>query len=72
MAKLERAHIAKRTRRGKIQNAQEGMVVATMKAPYGFSYAASRDALGEMAMVERIFRMAADGLETKDASARSR
>ena len=76
VAKLEKADIAKRTRRGKIQKAQEGKVVATMKAPYGFSYTASRDALviddGEMAVVERIFRMAADGLGTKAIQGRLR
>ena len=69
VAKLEKADIAKRTRRGKLQKAQEGKVVATMKAPYGFSYNATRDGLivdeREMAVVESIFRMAAEGSGTK-------
>jgi site-specific DNA recombinase len=66
VAKLEKTEIAKRTRRGKLQKAKEGKVVATMKPPYGFSYNATRDGLvvneREMAVVESIFRMAAEGL----------
>ncbi len=66
VAKLEKTEIAKRTRRGKLQKAQEGKIVATMKAPYGFSYNATRDSLlvneREMVVVESIFRMAAEGL----------
>lgn len=69
IAKLERSDIAKRTRRGKLQKAQEGKVVATMKPPYGFSYNSTRDGLlvneREMVVVESIFRMAADGLGPK-------
>ncbi len=69
VAKLEKQDIAKRTRRGKMQKAQEGKIVATMKPPYGFSYNDTRDGLvvnePEMEVVESIFRMAAEGAGTK-------
>lgn len=68
LAKFERAKIAERTRRGKLRKAREGKITATMKPPYGFRYNATRDDLDvyepEMAVVERIFRWAADGLGT--------
>src|SRR5215213_6593885 len=38
LAKFERAKTAERTRRGKLQKAREGKVIATMKPPYGFKY----------------------------------
>jgi site-specific DNA recombinase len=66
VAKLEKQDIAKRTRRGKLEKAREGKIVPTMKAPYGFRYNETRDALvvheAEMETAARIFRMAADGL----------
>ena len=69
LAKYERAKISERTRRGKLQKAREGKVIATMKPPYGFRYNESRDALvvhgPEADVVERVFRLAAEGLGTK-------
>src|SRR5215210_2057470 len=67
-AAYERAKIAERTRRGKIRKAREGKVVATRKPPYGFRYNEARDGLlvhePEMLIVEKIFRLAAEGLGT--------
>ncbi len=69
LAKYERAKIAERTRRGKLQKAREGKVIATMKPPYGFRYNETRDALivheTEALVVEKIFRLAAEGHGTK-------
>ena len=45
LAKYERAKIAERTRRGKLQKARQGKIIATMKPPYGFRYNEARDAL---------------------------
>jgi site-specific DNA recombinase len=68
LAKYERAKIAERTRRGKIRKAREGKIVATRKPPYGFRYTETRDGLvvhePEMLVVEKIFRLAAEGLGT--------
>ena len=68
LAKFERAKIAERSRRGKLRKAREGKIMVTMKPPYGFRYNATRDGLDvyepEMTIVERIFRMAAEGLGT--------
>ena len=69
LAKYERAKIAERTRRGKLQRAREGKLIATVKAPYGFRYNEARDGLllheGERMAVEKIFRWAAEGYGTK-------
>ena len=69
LAKYERAKIAERTRRGKLQKARQGKIIATMKPPYGFRYNSTRDALvihePERAVVEKIFRLAAEGHGTK-------
>jgi site-specific DNA recombinase len=69
LGKYERAKIAERTRRGKLRKAREGKVVATMKPPYGFRYNELRNGLvvfePEMMIVEKIFRLAADGRGTK-------
>ena len=69
LAKYERAKISERTRRGKLQKAREGKVIATMKPPYGFRYNGARDALvvheAESGVVEEIFRLAAEGHGTK-------
>ena len=69
LAKYERAKIAERTRRGKLQKAREGKVIATMKPPYVFRYNGARDALvvhgPEAAVVEQVFHLAAEGLGTK-------
>jgi site-specific DNA recombinase len=65
LAKYERAKIAERTRRGMLRKAREGRVVVTRPA-YGFRYNEARDALviceSEMAVVEKVLRLAADGL----------
>jgi site-specific DNA recombinase len=65
-AEYERAKIAERTRRGKERKVREGRVLRGPKAPYGFRYNATYDALAiheaEMLVVEKVFRMAASGL----------
>src|SRR5688500_8202860 len=69
LAKYERAKIAERTRRGKLQKVRQGKVIATMKPPYGFRYNEARDGLvvhePESRVVERIFQLAAEGYGTK-------
>src|SRR5215211_4975083 len=69
LAKFERAKIAERTRRGKVQKARQGKVIATTKPPYGFRYNAARDGLvvhePEMVVVRKIFWLAAEGHDTK-------
>src|SRR5918997_625566 len=69
LAKYERAKISERTRRGKLQKAREGKVIATPKPPYGFRYNETRDALvvhgPEADVVGQVFRLAAEGLGTK-------
>ena len=64
LAKYERAKIAERSRRGKLRKAKEGRAVAPI-AKYGYRFNESRDALviyePEMAVVEKVFRMAAEG-----------
>src|SRR3712207_3977572 len=65
LAKYERAKIAERTRRGKLRKAREGYVVASTPN-YGFRLNDARDGLvvcePEMVVVEKIFRMAAEGI----------
>ncbi len=65
-AEYERAKIVERTRRGKERKVREGRIMRGPKAPYGFRYNATFDALvthePEMLVVERIFRMATSGL----------
>ena len=65
-AEYERTKIAERTRRGKERKAREGKVLRGPKPPYGFRYNAAGDGLvvedPEMAVIERIFRVAAGGL----------
>lgn len=69
LAKFERAKMSERTRRGKLEKAKEGKVSAAMKPPYGFRYNDNRDALvihePEMVVVEKIFRLAAEGYGPK-------
>jgi site-specific DNA recombinase len=64
LAKYERAKIAERSRRGKLRKAREGRAVAPI-AKYGYRFNEARDTLlvhdPEMAVVEKIFRMAAKG-----------
>jgi site-specific DNA recombinase len=68
LAKYERAKIAERTRRGKLEKVRQGKIIATMKPPYGFKYNEARDALvvhePERRVVENIFRLAAEGYGT--------
>lgn len=65
-AEYERAKIAERTRRGKERKVREGRILRGPKAPYGFRYNETFDALAiheaEMPVVEKVFRMAASGL----------
>jgi site-specific DNA recombinase len=60
-AAYERAKIAERTRRGKLQKARQGKVLATSAPDYGFRYNAARDGYEidkeKMSVVRRIFRM---------------
>ena len=66
LAKFERAKTAERSRRGKQRKVREGKILRGRKPPYGFRYNASGDGLvpneSEMVVIERIFRMAAEGL----------
>ena len=68
LAKFERAKPAERSCRGKLRKAREGKTMRTATPPYGFRYNEAGDALvvlePEMAVVEKLFRMAADGLGT--------
>jgi site-specific DNA recombinase len=61
LAKFERAKFAERARRGKLQKARSGKVVAHHKSDYGFEFNAARDNYvvneEEMRVVGRIFRM---------------
>ncbi len=61
LAKFERAKITERSRRGKLQKAREGKVIASHTPNYGFKYNATRDGyeVDEEAMqvVRSIFRM---------------
>jgi site-specific DNA recombinase len=65
-AAYERAKIAERTRRDRLRKAKEGKILGAWKAPFGFDYNETRDALvvneAEMVIVEWIFRMATEGL----------
>jgi site-specific DNA recombinase len=66
IAKFERAKLTERSRRGRTQKARQGKVLRGKRAPYGFRHDESGEALvvheEEMATVERMFRMAANGL----------
>jgi site-specific DNA recombinase len=61
LAKYERAKMAERTRRGKLQKARSGKVVGGHPVNYGFRMNAARDAYEvdepKMAVVRRIFRL---------------
>jgi site-specific DNA recombinase len=61
LGKYERAKISERSRRGKLQKAREGKVLAVHRPPYGFRYNDARDNYlvdaERMAVIERIFRM---------------
>src|SRR3954447_8740145 len=61
LGKYERAKTAERTRRGKLQKAREGKVLAGHAPPYGFRYNDARDNYlvdeESMRIIARIFRM---------------
>src|SRR5215211_1714175 len=61
LAKFERAKTAERSRRGKLQRAREGKVMAGRRVKYGFKLNDTRDGLlideAKMGVVRRIFRM---------------
>jgi site-specific DNA recombinase len=60
LAKFERAKIAERSRRGKLQKARQGKVVAGPRPNFGFQYNATRDNYvvdqEQMQTIRRIFR----------------
>ena len=60
LAKYERAKVAERTRRGKRKKVQQGKILATHTADYGFRFNAARDGYEvdekKMTVVKRIFR----------------
>jgi site-specific DNA recombinase len=61
VAKLERADIAKRSRRGQLQKAREGKVLAGRRPKYGFKLNATRDGYEvdeeDMRVVRHIFEL---------------
>jgi site-specific DNA recombinase len=61
LAKYERTKIAERSRRGKLQKAREGKVVAGKRPPYGFRHNDARDNYvvddERIQIIKRIFRM---------------
>jgi site-specific DNA recombinase len=65
LAKYERAKIAERTRRGLLRKAREGRLIGTANEKYGFRYNDQRDGFvvyePEMLIVEKIFRLTAEG-----------
>jgi site-specific DNA recombinase len=67
VAKLERADIAKRSRRGQLQKAREGKILAGRRPKYGFKLNATRDGYEvheeEMRVVRRIIEMV--GVESR-------
>jgi len=69
LAKFERAKTAERTRRGLLRKAREGKVIKGPKPNFGFRFNETNDQLviyeSEMRIVEKIFRMAADGMGPK-------
>jgi site-specific DNA recombinase len=73
-AEYERLKIAERTRRGKAAKVRRGRILRTKKPPFGFDYNDSGEGLevneAEMGIVERLFRMAADGLGPQAISTR--
>lgn len=62
----ERLKIVERTRRGKNRKVSEGNVLRVKKPPYGFRYGEEDGSLAvhepEMLVVEKMYRMAAEGL----------
>src|SRR5215211_3589302 len=60
LAKFERAKTAERTRRGKLQKARQGKIIAGPRPNFGFKYNANRDNYvvddEQMQVIKRIFR----------------
>ncbi len=69
LAKFERAKTAERTRRGLLRKAREGKVIKGPKPNFGFRFDRTGEQLmahePEARVVEKIFRMAADGMGPK-------
>src|ERR687886_1792894 len=74
LAKYERAKVAERTRRGLLRKAREGKVIKGPKPNFGFRFNETNDQLViyelEMRIVEKMFRMAAEGLGPKSIQTR--
>ena len=74
LAKFERAKTAERTRRGRLRKAREGRVIRAGMAPFGFRYTEAGEGLlvhePEMAIVQKIFRYAAEGVGVRAIQAR--
>src|SRR5215203_4697905 len=74
LSKYERAKVAERTRRGKLRKAREGRVIRAGRPPFGFRYDEAGDGLLvhglEMAVVEKIFRYASEGVAVRAIQAR--
>src|SRR5215217_5442441 len=74
LAKYERAKVAERTRRGKLRKAREGRVIRAGRPTFGFRYDEAGDGLlvhePEMAIVQKIFRYAAEGVPVRAIQAR--
>jgi DNA invertase Pin-like site-specific DNA recombinase len=70
VAKLEKADIAKRSRRGLLTKAREGKVVGTHRSRFGFRFNEAKDGYEvdeeQMTVVRRIFRMV--GLEGRPST----
>jgi site-specific DNA recombinase len=66
LAKFERAKLTERNRRGLLRKARERRLIGTASPKYGFRYNERRDGYvinePEMLVVEKIFRLAAEGL----------
>jgi site-specific DNA recombinase len=75
VAKLERADIAKRSRRGQLQKAREGKILAGRRPKFGFKLNATRDGYEvdeeDMRTVRRIFEMIGVENRTLHAVARA-
>jgi site-specific DNA recombinase len=73
LAKFERAKLIERSRRGKMRKAREGRAVTATPA-YGFRFNEAKDGLlvyeSEMLVVEKIFRMATEGLGVRSMQSR--
>jgi site-specific DNA recombinase len=66
LAKFQRAQIARNSRRGKLQKAREGQIIANRQPVYGFRFTADRKGYEvdpeKMLIVRRIFEMVASGV----------